>query len=64
VTVVAAMAVARLDATSLCRGALAFAAGAFAAFAWGIWQTWFVCAGGLVPLYLRIATAIVEEPKA
>jgi hypothetical protein len=40
-----------------------FAAGAFAAFAligafaWGMWQSWFLCAVGLIPLYLR-ASAI------
>lgn len=38
-----------------------FAAGTFAAFAlvgsfaWGMWQTWFMCAAGLLPLYLRVA---------
>jgi O-antigen ligase len=40
-----------------------FAAGTFAAFAlvgafsWGMWQTWFMCAAGLLPLYLRVAAA-------
>jgi O-antigen ligase len=44
-----------------------FATGTFAAFAlvgafaWGMWQSWFMCAVGLVPLYLRVATAAVEE---
>jgi hypothetical protein len=44
-----------------------FAGGAFAAFAlvgafaWGMWQSWFMCAVGLLPLYLRVATASVEE---
>jgi hypothetical protein len=43
-----------------------FAGGAFAAFAligafaWGMWQSWFMCAIGLVPLYLRVATAAVQ----
>ena len=38
-----------------------FAAGAFAtfaivgAFAWGMWQSWFMCAAALLPIYLRIA---------
>jgi O-antigen ligase len=42
-----------------------FAAAAFAAFAlvgafaWGMWQTWFLCAVGLLPVYLRVATAAV-----
>jgi O-antigen ligase len=40
-----------------------FAAGTFAAFAlvgafaWGMWQTWFMCVAGLLPLYLRVASA-------
>ena len=40
-----------------------FAAGAFAAFAivgafaWGMWQSWFMCAVALLPLYLRVATS-------
>jgi O-antigen ligase len=44
-----------------------FAAGTFAAFAlvgafaWGMWQTWFMCAAALLPLYLRVAAA--EEPQ-
>jgi hypothetical protein len=45
-----------------------FAGGAFAAFAlvgafaWGMWQSWFMCAVGLLPLYLRIAAvaAVVD----
>jgi hypothetical protein len=43
-----------------------FAAGAFAAFAlvatfaWGMWQSWFMCAAGLLPLYLRVAAAACE----
>jgi hypothetical protein len=38
-----------------------FAAGTFAAFAlvgafaWGMWQTWFLCVVGLLPLYLCVA---------
>ncbi|HEX2446887.1 MAG TPA: O-antigen ligase family protein [Methyloceanibacter sp.] len=44
-----------------------FAAASFAAFlgigafAWGIWQTWFMCAIALFVLYLRLATS---APKA
>ena len=40
-----------------------FAAGAFAAlpivgaFAWGMWQSWFMCAVALLPIYLRVASA-------
>jgi len=47
-----------------------FAAGAFAsfaivgAFAWGMWQSWFLCAVAVVPLYLRVTTAAVEEQPA
>jgi hypothetical protein len=43
-----------------------FAAGSFAAFAlvgafaWGMWQSWFMCAVGLLPLYLRVGTAACE----
>ena len=44
-----------------------FAVGAFAAFAlvgafaWGMWQSWFMCAVALLPVYLRVATATVEK---
>jgi O-antigen ligase len=44
-----------------------FAVGTFAAFAlvgafaWGMWQTWFMCAAGLLPLYLRVAAAACED---
>jgi O-antigen ligase len=43
-----------------------FAAGTFAAFAlvgafaWGMWQTWFMCAATLLPLYLRVAAAACD----
>jgi O-antigen ligase len=43
-----------------------FAAGAFAAFgivgafAWGMWQSWFMCAVALLPIYVRVATAGAE----
>jgi hypothetical protein len=45
--------------------AQSFAAGAFAAFAivgafaWGMWQSWCMCAIGLLPVYLRVAAAVV-----
>ncbi|HXG79737.1 MAG TPA: O-antigen ligase family protein [Methyloceanibacter sp.] len=29
-------------------------------FAWGMWQTWLICAAGLIFLYLRIAAAAAE----
>lgn len=32
-----------------------------AAFAWGMWQTWFMCAIALLPLYVAIASATVRE---
>ena len=41
-----------------------FAAGTFAAFAlvgafaFGMWQTWFMCAAALLPLYLRVAATV------
>jgi O-antigen ligase len=44
-----------------------FAAATFAvfasveAFAWGIWQTWLMCAVGLVLLYLRIAVCAAQD---
>ena len=44
-----------------------FAAASFAAFAiiaafsWGMWQTWFICAIALLPLYVAIAGATVRE---
>ena len=44
-----------------------FAAAAFAAFAivgafaWGMWQSWFLCATALLPLYLRVAAATAEK---
>jgi O-antigen ligase len=41
--------------------AATFAAfGSIAAFAWGMWQSWFVCAIGLVPIYVRMTAAAVE----
>ena len=33
-----------------------------AAFAWSMWQSWFICAIGLAPLYLRLAAAAAESP--
>jgi O-antigen ligase len=46
-----------------------FAAGMFAAFAlvgafgWGMWQSWFMCAVALLPIYLRVATAGVKSDE-
>ena len=43
-----------------------FAAGTFAAFAlvgafaFGMWQTWFMCAAGLLPLYLRVGATVCD----
>lgn len=48
-------------------GSQPFAAGAFAAFAvvsafaWGMWQTWFMCAAGLLPLYLLVTTGAIAD---
>ncbi len=35
-----------------------------AAFAWSIWQTWFMCAIGLVPILLRMASEAVAKGRA
>jgi O-antigen ligase len=49
-------------------GAQPFATATFAAFAlvgafaWGMWQTWFMCAVGLLPLYLLVAACAKAEP--
>ena len=57
-----------LRALRLPEAAQPFAAASFAAFAivgafaWGMWQSWFMCALGLVALYLRVATAAIEQP--
>jgi len=41
--------------------AASFAAfAAVAAFAWGMWQAWFMCAIGLVPLYVLVAAAATQ----
>jgi hypothetical protein len=52
---------------SLCAqpfAAASFAAfAAVAAFAWGMWQAWFMCAIGLVPLYVLVAAAATEAPS-
>ena len=45
------------------------AAGSFAAFAivgafaWGMWQSWFLCAVALLPIYLTMAAASAPRPK-
>jgi O-antigen ligase len=44
-----------------------FAAGSFAAFAlvgasaWGMWQSWFMCAVALLPIYIRVTAAAAQE---
>jgi O-antigen ligase/polysaccharide polymerase Wzy-like membrane protein len=41
--------------------AAAFAAFALVgAFAWGMWQSWFMCAAALLPIYVRITAATVS----
>ena len=46
-----------------------FAAGTFAAFAlvgafaFGMWQTWFMCAAALLPLYLRVAATVGDGAR-
>jgi hypothetical protein len=37
---------------------------AIGAFAWSMWQTWFMCAIGLVPILLRMASEAVAEGRA
>ena len=37
---------------------------AIGAFAWSMWQTWFMCAIGLVPILLRIASEAVAKGGA
>jgi O-antigen ligase len=37
---------------------------AIAAFSWGIWQTWLMCAVGLLVLYLRTATSATDPAKS
>ena len=59
-----ALTVLRIDLLPL--QAQPFAAATFAAFAiiaafsWGMWQTWFMCAIALVPFYVAIASATVR----
>lgn len=33
-----------------------------AAFAWGMWQVWLICAVGLLPLYLLMPAALLRPP--
>jgi O-antigen ligase len=33
-----------------------------AAFAWGMWQIWLICAVGLLPLYLLMPAALLRQP--
>ena len=45
--------------------AASFAAfGVIASFAWGMWQTWWVCAIGLMIVYLCLGTALLRRPGA
>jgi O-antigen ligase len=37
---------------------------AIAAFAWSMWQTWFMCAIGLVPILFRMASEAVVKGRA
>jgi O-antigen ligase len=37
---------------------------AIGAFAWSMWQTWFMCAIGLVPILLRMASEAVAKGRA
>jgi hypothetical protein len=34
-----------------------------AAFAWGMWQVWLVCAVGLLPLYLLMPSALLSGSR-
>lgn len=60
-----ALVVLRIDLLPL--AAQPFAAATFAAFAiiaafaWGMWQAWFMCGVALAPLYLAVATATSRE---
>ena len=38
--------------------------GVIASFAWGMWQTWWVCAIGLMIIYLCLGTALLRRPGA
>ena len=38
--------------------------GVIASFAWGMWQTWWVCAIGLMIVYLCLGTALLRRPGA
>ena len=55
---------------ALPREAQPFAAATFAtaaiiaAFAWGIWQTWWMCGLGLAALYVSLAARVVSIPAA
>jgi hypothetical protein len=33
-----------------------------AAFAWGMWQSWLICAVGLLALYLLMSASLYETP--
>lgn len=56
-----AMLILSLPAAAQPSAAAVFAAFALVgAFAWGMWQSWFMCAIALLPIYVRIAAATVD----
>jgi hypothetical protein len=52
-----------LPAAAQAYGAASFTMVAvIAAFAWGMWQVWLICAVGLLPLYLLMPAALLRPP--
>jgi O-antigen ligase len=52
-----------LPAAAQAYGAASFTMVAvIAAFAWGMWQVWLICAVGLLPLYLLMPSALLRPP--
>jgi len=52
-----------LPAAAQAYGAASFTMVAvIAAFAWGMWQVWLICAVGLLPLYLLMPAALLRQP--
>ncbi len=52
-----------LPAAAQAYGAASFTMVAvIAAFAWGMWQIWLICAVGLLPLYLLMPAALLRPP--
>ena len=52
-----------LPAAAQAYGAASFTMVAvIAAFAWGMWQIWLICAVGLLPLYLLMPAALLRQP--